>query len=446
MAFSPFPPKLLTAAACWSLIALIGCTRPSPVGENKSQPKPVRVKAVSVTSEEVERTTTQPATVHPFYRAEVRAKVSGYVTTVKADIGDDVIKDDILAVVHIPELRQQKKVIEARIARHLAGESRAKSGVELAKANVVSATAKLAQARSELKRAAAMLRAAEAEFTRTEDLVARKSLESRVLDEVRKKRDAELANREAVTAAITSADADLGVANAKQKSAEADVEIAEAETEIARQQLAEVDVLIGFSTIKAPFNGVVTQRSVDPGDLVRESSEVGSGEPLFVISQMTKVRIHIPIPEADAALVGKDDIVTLSFPAFSNEESIKIPLTRVSGELDPSTRTMLVEVEVEVEKLAWKLLPGMFGQASISLSNKIAANMLPARAVRFDESGEAYVYVVGENDKVSVVNVTTGIDDGHSIQILTGLQEGQQVVDAHLKRFTDEQKVTVLSD
>jgi len=199
-----------------------------------------------------------------------------------------------------------------------------------------------------------------------------------------------------------------------------------------------------FLQVAGPFDGVVTQRSVAPGDLVRESSEVGRGEPLFVVSQMTTGRVHIPIPEADAALVSEGDTVTLSFPSFSAEEPITHPVTRLSRELDPSTRTMLVEVEVD--NVTGKLLPGMFGQATISLSNKIAANMLPARAVRFDESGEAYVYVVGENDKVSVVNVTTGIDDGHSIQILTGLQSGQQVVDAHLKRFTDEQKVTVLSD
>ncbi|MBT4866128.1 MAG: efflux RND transporter periplasmic adaptor subunit [Planctomycetaceae bacterium] len=436
--------KLLSAAACWSLIALVGCTRPAPVGENKTQPKPVRVKTVSVTSEEVEQTTTQPATVHPFYRAEVRAKTSGYVETVEADIGDYVEAGDTLAIIDVPELQQRKKIINARITRHVAGESRAKSGVELAKANVVSATAKLAQANSELKRAEAMLTAAEAEFTRTEDLVARKSLESRVLDEVRKKRDAELANQAAVTSAITSANADVAVAKAQQSAAEADLDIAEAETEIVRQQLAELAVLNDYATIEAPFAGVVTQRSVDPGDLVRESSEVGKGEPLFVVSQMTTVRVHIPIPEADAALVSKGDTVTLTFPSFSAEEPIKIPVTRLSGELDPSTRTMLVEVEVE--NATRKLLPGMFGQATISLSSKIAANMLPARAVRFDETGEAYVYLVDENDTVSVVQVTTGIDDGHSIQILTGLQAGQQVVDAHLKRFTAEQKVTVLSD
>jgi RND family efflux transporter MFP subunit len=444
MTDSRFPLKSLAMAACWSLITSIGCTRSAPVGENKTAQKPVRVKTVSVTAEEIARTTTQPATVHPFYRAEVRARTSGYVETVEADIGDYVEADETLATIDVPELQQQMKIIDARITRFEAGESRAKSGIELAKANVVSAIAKLEQAHSELKRAEAMLTAAEAEFTRTEDLVARKSLESRVLDEVRKKRDAELANQAAVTSAITSANADVAVAKAQQSAAEADLKIAEAETEIVRQQLAELGVLSDYGTIKAPFAGVVTQRSVNPGDLVRESSEVGNGEPLFVVSQMTTVRVHIPIPEADAALVSKGDIVTLSFPSFSAAEAIKHPVTRLSGELDPSTRTMLVEVEVD--NATRRLLPGMFGQATITLSNKLAANMLPARAVRFDESGQAYVYVVDENATVSVVQVTTGIDDGHSIQILSGVQAGQQVVDAHLKRFTDEQKVTVLSD
>jgi RND family efflux transporter MFP subunit len=435
---------MVNAAACWTLVALSGCGPAAPVGLNETAQKLVVVKTVSVVEEEIQPTTTQPATVHPFYRAEVRAKTSGYVGSVEADIGDYVKAGATLAVIDVPELQQQKKVIEARITRHVAGESRAKSGIVLAKANVVSAEAKREQANSELQRAAALLTAAEAEFTRTADLVARKSLESRVLDEVRKKRDAELANRAVVTSAITSADANVAVAKAQQSTAEADLEIAEAETDIARRQLDELGVLIAYATIEAPFAGVITRRSVDPGDLVRASSEVGDGKPLFVISQMETVRIHIPIPEADAALVSRGDIVTLSFPSFPAEQSIEFPVTRVSGELDPSTRTMLVEVEIDNANR--KLLPGMFGQATINLSNKIAANMLPARAIRFEDSGQAYVYLLDENDTVSVVRVTTGIDNGHSIQILTGVQPGQQVIDAHLKRFTAEQKVTVLSD
>jgi len=102
-------------------------------------------------------------------------------------------------------------------------------------------------------------------------------------------------------------------------------------------------------------------------------------------------------------------------------------------------------VEAVIENPNQKLLPGMFGQASIELATKVAANMLPARAIRFDESGQAYVYVVDQNDTVTIVSVTTGIDDGRSIEILAGVDSGQRVVGAHLKRFTTGQKVRILT-
>ena len=101
-------------------------------------------------------------------------------------------------------------------------------------------------------------------------------------------------------------------------------------------------------------------------------------------------------------------------------------------------------VEVEIENPDGKLLPGMFGQATIDLSTKVAAATLPARAVRFDESGNAYVYILGSDDSVTVTDVKTGMDNGHSIEILSGVEAGQRVVDSHRERFTTGQKVTVL--
>lgn len=434
----------LAAAASWLLFTLAGCSADSSAGKQKQAKQPVPVKTVSVTQQEIERTTTQPATVNAYYRAEVRAKVSGYVQKVQADIGDFVEAGTTLAVIDVPEMQKQRKVVKARITRSESEEQRAKSGIELAKANVQSAEASLVQAKAELKRTEAALAAAKAEFVRTRDLVRRQSLEDRVLDEVRKKRDSELANKDAVTSAIHSAEAQVAVAKAKLSFAKAELQAAEADTTIARGQLEELDVLIGYATLKAPFAGLVTRRSVDPGDLVREGSEVGKGEPLFVVSQVDKVRVHIPVPEVDAAHVSRGDAVRLSFPTFSGEPPMEGTVTRHSSDLDPSTRTMLVEAELPNPDR--KLLPGMFGQASITLSTKVAANMLPARALRFEESGQAYVYVVTDDQTVAVVPVQIGLDNGHSIEIVSGLEPGQQVVDAHLKRFTTGQRVAPLKN
>lgn len=86
----------------------------------------------------------------------------------------------------------------------------------------------------------------------------------------------------------------------------------------------------------------------------------------------------------------------------------------------------------------------MFGQASISVSSKVVAKMLPARAIRFSEEGKAYVYAIGENETVTVVDITTGLDNGNFIEVVSGLESNQRVIDTHLKRFTDGQKVSLL--
>lgn len=425
---------LLTAAGC----SQIGATDGNGTAKFKSQ-KAVAVKTVAVAQEDVRRTTVQPATVHPFYAASIQAKVHGYVKDVQVDIGDVVQAGDVLAIVDVPEMVKQRLTALAQIDRQRAEEERARAGIDLAKANVQAAEAMTAEAKSKLQQVEASLVAADAEFRRTDDLVKRGSMQPRVLDEVRKKRDSEAAARAAVTSAIESAVANVTVAQSRLAAAAADLKFASAETAIQGRQLEEIDELINYATLTSPFAGIVTRRNVSPGDLVSERS---GGEPLFVVSQIDKVRIQILVPENDAAHVDRGDSVSVSFPSFPAEEAMTVQVTRSTGSLDPHTRTMLVEAEVP--NTDGKLLPGMFGQAAILLSTTLASSMLPARAVRFEDSGDAYVYVVS-GEQVSVVPVTTGLDDGSSIEIVSGLEPGQTVIDAHLQRFKDGQTVRVLN-
>ena len=433
----------LTSLLAGSLvISTSGCSQFAADGAEstkaKSQ-KPVAVKTVAVIQQDIRRSSVQPATVHAFYTAAIQAKVHGYVKDVKADIGDAVKAGDPLAIIDVPEMAKQRLIAVAQVDRQQAEEERAKAGIELAKANVQAAEALAAEAKSQLQQVEASLAAAEAEFQRTKDLVNRGSFQARMLDEVREKRDSEAAGKAAVNSSIESALANVIVAKSKLAAAQADLKAAAAQTIIQRRQIEEIDELIKYATLTAPFDGVVTKRNVSPGDLVSERSMAA---PLFVISQLDKVRIHIPIPENEAAFVDRGDSVSLVFPSFPAEEPLVAGVTRLTGSLDPSTRTMLVEAEVE--NADGKLLPGMFGQASITLSTQVASKMLPARAIRFEESGKAYVYVVSD-EAVTVVAVVTGIDDGNTIEIVSGLESGQTVIDAHLQRFTDGQIVRVLN-
>lgn len=425
------------AAACAA-----GCSQMMTAdGESKSTSKAektVAVKTVTVVQEDVRQTSVQPATVQAYFAAAIQARVHGYVSDVKAEIGDAVHQGDVLAVISAPEMEKQRLVAAAQLAKQQAEEERATAGIALATANVQAAEALATEANSQLQQVEASLAAAQAEFVRTEDLVKRGSIQPRLLDEVRKRRDSEAAGKALATSAIETAAANVRVAKSKAAAAAADLKATMAETEVRRAQLAEIDELIRYTTVTAPFDGVVTERSVSPGDLV---SDRHNGKSLFIVSQLDKVRIQIPVPEHDAPYVSHGDSIRLLFPSFPAEDAMIVTVTRLTGSLDPSTRTMLVEAEVE--NTDGRLLPGMFGQAVISLGTKVAANILPARSVRFSEDGRAYVYVVSE-DTVSVASVTTGIDDGNSIEITSGLQHGQNVIDAHLQRFTDGQRVRVL--
>jgi RND family efflux transporter MFP subunit len=438
-AFNQFSLAGIFVVTC----SLLGCTQSnSVVLKDTKATDLVAVRTVALAQEQVQRTTLQPASIHAFYRAEVRAKASGFVAKLHADIGDYVETGAKLAIIDVPDLRMHKEVLSAQIKQREAQEQQAKSGIVLAQARVESTEAKLAEAKSQISGAEASVAAAQAQFDRTQDLVQRQSLQDRMLDESRKSLDSERAQEDAMRSMVNSAQAEIAVAKAQLVTAQADLDAAEAATDIVRRERDELQVAIDYATLKAPFSGIVTERNIEPGNLVRGENEVGVGKAHFVVSQVDQIRVRVPVPESDAPLVSPGDLMTLTFPSFADEPPLTAKITRTSGNLDPSTRTMMVEAEMP--NADGKLLPGMFGQASINLSTEVAANMLPARAIRFDEAGNAYVYLLSPTDEVTVATITTGLDDGNRIEVQSGIQPGQRVIDSHLQRFTDGQKVKPL--
>ncbi|MCC9603989.1 efflux RND transporter periplasmic adaptor subunit [Stieleria sp. JC731] len=417
-----------------------GCRRSTDVKLIDEDKFKTPVRTVALSTNTLERSTVQPASIHAYYESHVRPQATGVVTEIAVDIGDVVKKGDVLLKIEVPELLMQREILRAKVSRLEAAERRESAGVELAAAEVTSAEAQLSEAKSLLGQIDASLAASESEFNRTEDLVNRGSLQQRVLDEVRKKRDSEAAAKQSASAAIESSQAMVKVAMAKQTAAAADLDAAKAETEIARRQLDEIEVLIDFASVRASIEGVITARNVEPGNLVGPDAE--GSKPLLVISQIDKVRVRIPVPEIEAAHVSRGDQVSLSFPSFADEPPIKGTIARTTSALTPQSRTMLAEVDLENGE--GKFLPGMFGQASIQMAAQTTAKTLPSRAIHFGENGKAHVYVVDANDIVTVAQIQTGQDDGLMIEVLSGLDPNARVIDANLHRFTDGESVQVL--
>jgi HlyD family secretion protein len=402
-------------------ISTSGCNRAASPIEALTQSAKDRTPVVKLVAAErttLQRTTTQPATIHAFHQAEIHAKVAGYLTELKADIGQAVTAGDVLGVISVPEMQKSYEKQQAMIRRHQAEEQQAAAGVNLATADIKSAQALQAQAAAEVAQTEAQLNADTSEFKRVTELVDQQAVAARLLDEARQKLEASTSAKAAAEAALQSAVAAVTVAREK-----------------------ELAALKRYSILRAPFNGVVTQRNVDPGDLVRnfQAASESSTAPLFEISNVAKVRIRVAIPENEAPLVRVGNSVTLTLRSLPDRK-FKGKISRISRRLDEATRTMRIEVDRDNSE-GW-LIPGMYGEATVDLQETPNALMIAATAVKFDKMGNSSVYVV-EDGAIKIVPVVTGYDNGRQIQILSGIDESDQIAADRIGRFADGQKVRV---
>ncbi|HVW37832.1 MAG TPA: efflux RND transporter periplasmic adaptor subunit, partial [Pirellulales bacterium] len=161
-------------------------------------------------------------------------------------------------------------------------------------------------------------------------------------------------------------------------------------------------------------------------------------KPLFTVVQTNVVRIFVNVPESDAALVDVGDAVTIRVPALDGKD-FSGQVARRSSALDASTRTLRTEIDVTTADGA--LTPGMYVHATIKLEVRDAALSLPATALR-DENGETTCYCVAGGKAVRR-KVETGLSDGVSVEIVSGLKSEEVVIEKNVGSLTEGQEVTV---
>jgi RND family efflux transporter MFP subunit len=260
-----------------------------------------------------------PATVQAYFSTDLYAKDSGYVLHVDADIGDHVKAGQVLAVIDDPELQMQ--FVRAQVAVQ-----QASAALEVAKRRLVGMQADLALQRVTLKR--------------QEQLFTSKVNSNQQLDEQRAKEG------------VSSSAVDVG---------SADITLAEANLRAARADLNRIQALLQYTKIVAPFDGVVTRRFINPGELVQSATSSRPTTPLFTCQQLNVVRVFADVPEASATTIrqGWPAQVRLYGPTG---QTISGSVTRIAAALDSATRTMRVEIDLPNDDE--KLLPGMYAQVS----------------------------------------------------------------------------------
>jgi RND family efflux transporter MFP subunit len=193
----------------------------------------------------------------------------------------------------------------------------------------------------------------------------------------------------------------------------------------ARARQAEIEARMSYATIESPFDGVVTSRTIDPGDMVYEaSSPKGGDQPLLRVAQVDVIRVKTYLPERESAWADLGDPATVVFDALPGTP-FSGQVTRISQALDPATRTMLVEIDLPNDD--GRLRPGYYGQARIVLERREGALAIPSAALHFD-GGNTYVYIVAQDDSARRVPVGIGLDDAGWLEITSGLTGDERVV------------------
>lgn len=361
----------------WSLLLALAAVLPAGTygcaertGSEHDGRAPVAERRVEVSAPErapLARTITLPASVEPFERARLYAKVAGYVDRIHVDIGDRVARGQVLAELEIPEMAPESA--EAR--------------------------AQLAEAEAEHARAVAEGDLQRVTFERSRSLRQRSSITEQELDQ----------------------------AKASHRRAEASVAVARAHIESLRARVARLDAMMEYATIRAPFDGTVTERFVDPGALVQAATSSDDVLPVVTVQRLDKTRVVVAVPEREVAAIERGRPATLvvnGLPAqrFNGEVS------RTAGALDPATRTMRVEVDVPNPQGALKA--GMYGSLTLDLDERAEALTVPATAI-VTEKDRRFVFVVRDRT-AHKLPVTTGADDAIRVEVTGGLDAGEAVV------------------
>ena len=352
----------------------------------------------------------------------------------KVDIGDRVEKDAELIVIDTPESVAGVKRQEAEVLAQRSEKGRLQASADVAVSELDTLRAQIVAEEAKKQEVDTEVVAQEAQFARFDRLVAGGSVTSDIRDEALKRRDSARATVATVAARIAPARAALRVGSLAAKAA---VSGQMARIAVEESRLLEMQVALQFAVVKAPFDGVIVNRTANVGDLVRS----GSTGTLLTIAKLDVLRLRIAVPEKDAVAVG--DEVTFS-PRVGRQLQITGAVSRMSNLIDTHSRSMMVEVDIPNEEL--NLLPGMYGYVTIHMGDAQARLMLPADSIRFpNKGGEAMVYVV-DGGKVRHVTVKTGLDNGTHIELTDGLDGSESIVTGMLGRLEDNQAVTVISN
>ncbi|APW59736.1 efflux RND transporter permease subunit [Paludisphaera borealis] len=434
----PTVPVSARLAALGALVLLIaGCGKPTGEAAVKSATAGAqavaRVATVAPARTTIRRTSEQPGQIEAFEVTAIHAKLAGYVRAVVVDIGDRVKKGQVMAELRVPEIEADLKQKRAMIDQAQAEKKQAEATVEVSRAGVASAEAKVTEIQAGIRRSDADVARWRSEFARIDQLVRERAQTGSLLDETRNKLKAAEATQEEVRAQVKFAEAALAEARAVLAKARSDVQTAIAHIEVARFDAERAEAMESYTKIEAPYDGVVIRRQVDTGRLTTPGA---TGEPLFIVARSDVVTISVGVPEAEAPFVNAGDAARVHVLALDGR-TFEGKVTRTAWALESSTRTLLTEIDLPNPDDA--LRPGLYAYATIVAEEHKNALTLPSTAIVKD--GEKSFCVAVSGDRAHRKEIKVGLSDGKRTEVLSGVEDGEQIVEANAASLADGQAV-----
>jgi membrane fusion protein, multidrug efflux system len=184
-----------------------------------------------------------------------------------------------------------------------------------------------------------------------------------------------------------------------------------------------LEQLESFKNVYAPFSGVLTRRTVDPGALINAGAGA-TGKELFDIARVDPLRVYVSVPQAYAPTMKAGMKAAITLQEFPGQKFLGT-IARTADAIDPATRTLLTEVDVPNKD--GKLLPGSFGQVHFTTGTSVPRITIPVNAMIFRAEG-VRAAVVDKEGKVGFHPITIGRDFGATLEILGGIDQNDQII------------------
>jgi membrane fusion protein (multidrug efflux system) len=347
-----------------------GCSGPSSSRPN-AQSQGAASAAVNVTAVEsqiVNTTLALPAQIIPYEIVDIYPKVTGFIDMIRVDRGSRVHADEIIIRLSAPELVAQRAQAEAN----------------------------LQTSQSQLSAAQAKLASDEGTYLHLADA--------------------------AKTPGVVAGN-DLLVAEQAAVADRAQVQAATNAARAAKDALHSVTQLESYLVIRAPFDGMVTQRNLHPGALVGPASGQSGAQPIVQIEDLDRLRLVVPVPEAYVAGIREGQQAAFSVPAYPGR-TFHAPIARIAHDVVQNTRTMAVELEVR--NADPQITPGSFATVEWPVQRSYPTLFVPSTAVTTDQQRTFVIRV--RQGKAEWVDVKTGITVSGKTEVFGELQQGDIVV------------------